>query len=37
LLGKILTDLTFDGKTPHNISNFKITRPGVLKTDFGKL
>ena len=37
LLGKILTELTFDGKTSHNISNFKITRPGVLKADFAKL
>lgn len=31
LIGKILSDLVRDGATSYDISNFKITRPGVLK------
>jgi hypothetical protein len=31
LLGEILKNLALTGTTQHNISNFKITRQGVLK------
>jgi sarcosine oxidase/L-pipecolate oxidase len=31
LIGKILADLAISGATSYDISNFKITRPGVLK------
>jgi sarcosine oxidase/L-pipecolate oxidase len=31
LIGKILSELVIDGATPYDISEFKITRPGVLK------
>ena len=30
LIGKVLSDLIVDGVTTYDISNFKITRPGVL-------
>jgi glycine/D-amino acid oxidase-like deaminating enzyme len=31
LIGRILADLAITGITRYDISNFKITRPGVLK------
>lgn len=31
LIGLILSQLAIDGRTPYDISQFKITRPGVLK------
>lgn len=30
LIGKILSELVIDGATPYDISEFKITRPGIL-------
>jgi glycine/D-amino acid oxidase-like deaminating enzyme len=30
LIGKILSELAIDGATDYNISQFKITRPGIL-------
>jgi sarcosine oxidase/L-pipecolate oxidase len=31
LIGKILSELVLDGATPYDITQFKITRPGILK------
>jgi len=32
LIGKILSELVLDGSTAYDISHFKITRPGIIKT-----